>query len=36
VDGMTPFEAMHGHKTDVHFMRTFSFVVNVRERLDPA
>ena len=31
VDGKTPFEAWHGRKQDVHFMRTFGCVVHVRE-----
>ena len=31
VDGMTPFEAWHGRKPDVHYMRTFGCMVHVRE-----
>ena len=31
VDGKTPFEAWHGRKPDVSFMRTFGCVVHVRE-----
>ena len=31
VDGKTPFEAWHGHKPNVHFMRTFGCVVHVRQ-----
>ena len=31
VDSETPFEAWHGRKPDVHYMRTFGCVVHVRE-----
>ena len=31
VDGMTPFEAWHGRKPDVHYMRTFGCMAHVRE-----
>src|SRR5664279_1160657 len=31
MDGKTPFEAWHGRKPDVHFMRMFGCVLHVRE-----
>ncbi|CAO2153577.1 unnamed protein product [Urochloa humidicola] len=30
LDGMTPFEAWHGRKPDVHFLRTFGCVAHVK------
>ena len=30
VDGMSPFEAWHGRRPNVHFMRTFGYVAHVK------
>lgn len=31
LDGVTPFEAWHGRKPNVHFLRTFGCVVHVKD-----